>query len=700
MALLASAALGAAASCSSSGEQLGSRRRSDPDAVMNPDDFVGTGTAPEVPTTPLAPVDPNALLGVNPTHGPFSGGGIAVVRGNGFASTVRVWFGDVEVPREQVVATRADRVQINVPAGAPGDVPITTQNGDDVATRRVLPAAYHYDTFFARPDRGPTSGGSTLTLVGSGTSWTDATSVQIDGVACEVTELRGALGGQQELDCRLPPGGEGQKSIAVTTAGATDTLLGGFTYEAGELVTGGLSGSPLAGDLNVFVTSPGGAPLAGAYVILGPSYDLAQLGQPGSHVRQTDAGGRAPFVGEVTAPVAVTVAARCFQPLTLAAVAVDTVRAELTPVASPDCAEGQPPVFGGSPSRPVILAGELVWAGGLELARAGWVNVPAPANPAEQRAAYIFQPSGDPEARFRLPRAESAITQASPGQSGYAFQLATGSGSRTLYALAGIENRSVDPPRFTAYAMGMLRGIYADPGETIEGLSIAMDVTLDQALTLQLEEPVPSTRGPDRLDVSVAVQTPEQSFLVLPNLAAEAPVPGSSSLDLVGLPALVRALEGAQYAVSVRAATGVNQALPQSVLPLILAPEASQAVPVRGFVPVPTLSVGANPDGTWNHSLSVSWTDRGRSVDLIEYTVSSGSGLINWTVAAPPDVLSVQLPDLSALPQGDLLPGAVDVVASLAGMDDFDYAKLDLRALRRASRQAYALDIASSHYER
>jgi hypothetical protein len=74
--------------------------------------------------------------------------------------------------------------------------------------------------------------------------------------------------------------------------------------------------------------------------------------------------------------------------------------------------------------------------------------------------------------------------------------------------------------------------------------------------------------------------------------------------------------------------------------------------------------------------------------------------LINWTVAAPPDVLSVQLPDLSALPQGDLLPGAVDVVASLAGMDDFDYAKLDLLALRRASWQAYALDIASSQYER
>jgi len=205
--------------------------------VANPDDFVGKGAAPETPTTPLAPVDPNALLGVNPTHGPFSGGGIAVVRGNGFASTVRVWFGDVEVPHEQVVATRADRVQINVPAGAPGDAPITTQNGDDAATRRVLPAGYHYDAFFARPDHGPTSGGSTLTLVGSGTSWTDQTSVQLDGVACEVTALRGPPGGEQELDCRLPAGGEGQtepdafNAFAVTEHPGSETkLMGQFGF--------------------------------------------------------------------------------------------------------------------------------------------------------------------------------------------------------------------------------------------------------------------------------------------------------------------------------------------------------------------------------------------------------------------------------------------------------------------------------------
>jgi len=121
---------------------------------------------------------------------------------------------------------------------------------------------------------------------------------------------------------------------------------------------------------------------------------------------------------------------------------------------------------------------------------------------------------------------------------------------------------------------------------------------------------------------------------------------------------------------------------------------------VRSFVPVPTLSVGSTPQGTWNRSLAVSWTDRGRSVDLIEYSISSGLGLISWTVATPPDVASVDLPDLSRLPQGDLLPGALDVTVSLAGLADFDYAKLGLRQLRRQAWQAFALDVAPSQYER
>src|SRR5690242_16571601 len=45
-----------------------------------------------------APVaKPHALIGVDPPHGPFTGGTLVSLRGNGFASNARVWFGDTEV---------------------------------------------------------------------------------------------------------------------------------------------------------------------------------------------------------------------------------------------------------------------------------------------------------------------------------------------------------------------------------------------------------------------------------------------------------------------------------------------------------------------------------------------------------------------------------------------------------------------------
>jgi hypothetical protein len=87
-------------------------------------------------------------------------------------------------------------------------------------------------------------------------------------------------------------------------------------------------------------------------------------------------------------------------------------------------------------------------------------------------------------------------------------------------------------------------------------------------------------------------------------------------------------------------------------------------------------------------------------VDLIHYAVSSGAGLITWSIIAPPGVPAVELPELGRLPQGDLLPGALDVVVSLASVPELDYAQLELEQIRRAAWQAYAVDVAPTRYER
>lgn len=683
--------------CSSGDGGLASRRAL-PREVEAPGDFIEEGSAAGAPVTELAPIDEHAIIGVEPTHGPFQGGQVALLRGNGFSSRVRVWFGDVEVAAEQVIATRSDRIQVTVPPGAPGPVTVTTQNGDDDVSRRSLSGAYRYDGFFAAPDAAPTGGGSVITLTGAGTAWDTDTMVLVDREPCEVLAVRGAPGQQQQLDCRVPGGSEGRKSISVTAAGVTETVNGAFGYEPGEAPRGGFAGQPLGARLSVQVTS-GGRAIAGAYVMVGSDFDLGALGQPGAGIAQTDAQGNAELEGDFSTPPLVTVAARCFQPLSFVSVPVDTVRAELTPVASPDCASGSPQVFGGSAVRPVVVRGALIWENTVEFQRTGWPNVPAARLSTERRAAYIFQPSGDAEASFRLPREDSAITLETPGGAGYEFELVTGAGNRTFYALAGIENRSVSPPRFTAYAMGLLRGVYANPGDVVEGLAIRMDRTLDQALSLDVVGPTAGARGPDLINLRVAVQLTSGSFAILPNALLQAPVQGGGQLGLIGLPALVGDLEGARYAVGARAVPDFGLAAPLSVLPTITAESAAQPVAVNDFVPVPILTLGSDDDVTWNRELGASWSETGREISLVQYELRSGAGLVTWTVVAPPSDAVFRLPDLSQLPEGDLIPGALDVVASLASLPEFNYAELRSQDVRRGAWEAYSADIASSRYE-
>src|SRR5450432_2588570 len=90
----------------------------------------------------LPPTAPHAVLSVDPPHGSFAGGGLALVRGNGFNSNARVWFGDVELDKTAVVPIDPQRIQVTVPAGRAGAVDISVQNGTDDSTRSALSNGY------------------------------------------------------------------------------------------------------------------------------------------------------------------------------------------------------------------------------------------------------------------------------------------------------------------------------------------------------------------------------------------------------------------------------------------------------------------------------------------------------------------------------------------------------------------------------
>jgi len=62
----------------------------------------------------------------------------------------------------------------------------------------------------------------------------------------------------------------------------------------------------------------------------------------------------------------------------------------------------------------------------------------------------------------------------------------------TLYALAGIENRKLSPPVFTAYTLGIVSGVATQAGATAKDVYVKMDIPLDHALSLDVHGPTPT----------------------------------------------------------------------------------------------------------------------------------------------------------------------------------------------------------------
>jgi hypothetical protein len=211
------------ASCFPGGPPLSGRRQTDDDAGGQPPITIGPGSADAA--VELGTIDPHAVIGVDPSHGPFNGGQARIVRGNGFAKGLRVWFGSSEVPKSDVIPIDPARAQVIVPPGAPGPVDVKAQIGTDASTARILQGAYTYEDFYADPSNGPTSGGTILHLYGQGTSWALGTTVTVDNAPCDAVDVISST----ELSCATPRGTAGAKTITVTAPDKVSIVRDGFT---------------------------------------------------------------------------------------------------------------------------------------------------------------------------------------------------------------------------------------------------------------------------------------------------------------------------------------------------------------------------------------------------------------------------------------------------------------------------------------
>ncbi len=634
---------------------------------------------------------PHSVLGVEPAHGPWAGGQLATIRGSGFSSQARVWIGGVEIPRGDVLAVDPARVQVTIPPGSPGAQTVAVQNAEDQSTRAELPGAYTYDSFFAEPSSGPTSGGTRITLRGNATAWSAGTQVLVDLKPCTDVEVKGPA----ELQCNVPATSQGSKAIRVTTPDAVAVdVLDAFIYgDTSNGFRGGLSGGALTDQLKVVVLDDyTGSAVADAQVFAGSSLGSAL------HVA-TNSQGVAVIQGEALGPKrSVTIAKKCYQPVSFVDVPVDTVTAYLTPVLSVACVDdGDPPAVGGGGSFAATVRGELVWPDPREFQKADWTNVPTPKSPDEKRAAYLFRFSSDATREFVLPSEGSRVTPDSPGETGYGFSSSTSAGNLSFYALAGIENRTLNPPVFTAYAMGVVRGIATEPGQEVNNLVIPMNIPLDHALAVELSGPKPTVKGPDRVRTSVAIRVGNEGYALLPAGTRTELLPVSGGFNVVGVPPLAGDLLGAAYVAGARAFSGASDGTPRAVLALKGQTSSATPVALNGFVEIPLLKAPA-ANSAWNGTqLEFDWAAGGARVDLVVVEITGNSGLLEWTIAVPGATKSVQLPDISSLPDLGLKPGPITLSVSAANIDNFDYGSLVYRQLATRGWSAYATDVFELH---
>jgi hypothetical protein len=628
--------------------------------------------------------DPHAVLGVSPPHGPFAGGQTVLVAGNGFAADVRIWFGEVEAPG--AVAIDPNKVQVTVPAHAPGTVDVGAQNGDDESTRRTLPGAYTFDPLYAEPDSGPVSGGTVITIFGSGNQWDKEPSVaaSIDDKPC----LAMSLLGPNSLSCTVPKGTPGSKTIRVTQGADTIAAFDAYTYQDSEDgFKGGLSGKPLNGKLTVlaFDNFTGDA-IPGAHVILGAD-------ESGLYQQANDTGVAVFDSASLNQPVTVTVAAYCHAPITFVDVPVDTVTVYLDATLTPACAgSGDPPPVGGKPVLVGNVDGELVWPETDEFKKGEWNNVPAPASADEERVAFVFFATRDRRKKFQLPGEANAVFETSPGDFGYGFSVSSVPGYQAMYALGGIRNKVTQ--KFSAYVFGATKGVAVFPGETTSSIVISMSHALDQKLVVEPKPPASGPKGPDRCHAKIDIEIAQSYYALLPNADKTPLLPLAAPVPFVGMPPLDGDLTGARYLIAVEAVSGPQLAAPLSSVRSVATTTTSKPVLVDGFIRIPQIETpveGAQFDG---RHLAMSYPKGGFPADLTVYSVLAAGSY--WQVVVPKADNSVTLPDLTGFAEAGLPPGPLSIAIHGGHIDGFDYGKLSYRRIQPAGMAAYALDYFNS----
>jgi YVTN family beta-propeller protein len=212
------------------------------------------------------PLGPPVITGVSPTTGPTGGGTAVSITGTGFSGTTAVDFGAAPGAITQVTATT---ITVTSPPGSPGqaDLSVTTPGG----TSAPSPAdGFTYVTRPAvsavRPDTGPISGGTIVTLTGS--NFGGSPTVTIGGQSAQILSSTA-----NQITALTPANPAGPAAVVVTGQGIP-SAPGAFTYVVpGSGGVGGCS-SALAGPVVGMALTPDG----GGYWIVNAAGQIVNRG--------------------------------------------------------------------------------------------------------------------------------------------------------------------------------------------------------------------------------------------------------------------------------------------------------------------------------------------------------------------------------------------------------------------------------------
>ena len=224
-----------------------------PAGMGNPDISVTTsgGTSATISADKFSYVPAPAVAKVSPDKGPEAGGTSVTITGENLGEATAVRFGSSSATSFEVIS--ATSITAVSPAGTTGavDVTVSTPGGESaISTADKFSYVALPTVAKVSPDKGPTAGGTSVTI--TGTDLSEATAVEFGSVSATSFKVISATS-----VTAVVPAGTGTVDVTVSTAGGASATSSAdqFSYVPPPTVTNvNPNAGPTAGGTSVIIT--------------------------------------------------------------------------------------------------------------------------------------------------------------------------------------------------------------------------------------------------------------------------------------------------------------------------------------------------------------------------------------------------------------------------------------------------------------